>query len=256
MQTMYDPPEPRWSCRGELSIASGLSYQVYQPFRSDEPVPEAWSIVPKDPRSQMTSPYGSLRGRKEALEEPVTFRDGSGGMQLNVHLSRTYSPASMRRFTLDKSPAPDATPRPSRFALRPENELSEKRGRSLQKGEQKKSFSRSQSRSKLSSDERSSRRVITDDISMVIRRRVLKGYGLENVGLPWFLKFTPIFIFLRCSIMHKSHEVIRFEGTFYMNYGCGLKVRSYYFLGFLGFHITLYRFSAPSIPWRLTYPRI
>ncbi|KAF8493614.1 hypothetical protein JB92DRAFT_2998338 [Gautieria morchelliformis] len=179
MQTMCDPPQPRWSSRGELSIASGQSYQVYQPFR-DEPVAEPWTLVPHAPRSQMTSPYGSVRVRKEGSKEPVNSRDVSGGMLLNVHSPRTYSPASMKYFTLDKSPAPDATPRPGQFLLRPENEPSEKRGRPSQKEEQK-TFSRSLSRGKLSSDERSSRRVITDDISMVIRRRVLKGYGLENV---------------------------------------------------------------------------
>ena len=194
MQTMYELPEPRWSCRGELSIASGRSYRVYQPFRDDEPFAEPWTLVPQEPRSQMTSPFGSVRGRKEALKEPVTPRDVSVGMQLSVHPSRTYSPASMRRFTLDKSPAPDATPRPGHVALRPESEVSEKRGRAFHKGEQK-TFSRSLSRSKLSYDERSSRRVITDDISMAIRRRVLKGYGLENVCLC---------LFFECIYLHLS----------------------------------------------------
>jgi SEA/GATOR complex protein SEA4/MIOS len=182
MQTMCDPPQPRWSSRGELSIASGQSYQVYQPFRDEEPVAEPWTLVPHVPRSQMTSPYGSVRVRKEGSKEPVNPRDMPGGVLLNIHPSRTYSPSSMKHFTLDKFPAPDATPRPGQFLLRPENEPSEKRGRTFQKEEQK-TFSRSLSRGKLSSNERSSRRVITDDISMVIRRRVLKGYGLENVCL-------------------------------------------------------------------------
>ena len=182
MQTMYDPPQPRWSARGELSIASGRSYQVYQPFRDEEPIAEPWSLVPHEIRSQVTSPHGSVRGRKEAketLKEPVAVGDGPSVL-LAVRPSRTYSPASMRRFTQNKSPAPDATPRPGQFALRPENELPEKRGRAFQKGETK-TFSRSLSKSKLSSDERSSRRVIIDDMSMVIRKRALKGYGLENV---------------------------------------------------------------------------
>jgi SEA/GATOR complex protein SEA4/MIOS len=184
MQTMYDPPQPRWSARGELSIASGRSYQVYQPFRDEEPISEPWSVVPHETRPQVTSPNGSVRGRKEAKEaskEPISLGDGSSVL-LAVRPSRTYSPASMRRFTQNMSPAPDATPRPGQFALRPENEPSEKRGRAPQQGETK-TFSRSLSRSKLSSDERSSRRGITDDISMVIRRRALKGYGLENVCL-------------------------------------------------------------------------
>lgn len=182
MQTLYDPPLPRWSSRGELSVAAGKSYQVYQPFRDDEPISEPWSVVPQEPRSQVASPYGSVRGHKEAAKDPTNLGDMSSGTVLNIRPSRTYSPASMRRFTLNKSPAPDATPRPGQFALRPENELSEKRGRGLQKGEPK-TFSRSLSKGRLSSDERSSRRVIVDDISMVIRRRAIKGYGLENVCL-------------------------------------------------------------------------
>ena len=184
MQTMHDPPQPQWSSRGELSITRGRSYMVYQPFRDEEPIAEPWTVVPQEQpllRTGVPSPHHPGRGSNDLPTLGDTPEDPLSSVTRHI---RTYSPASMGRFPLDRSPAPDATPRPGKFTLRPETDTAEKRGRTYYKPELK-TFSRSLSRGKLSSNERATRRIIMDDISMVIRRRVLQGYGLDNVRLSY-----------------------------------------------------------------------
>lgn len=185
MQTMHDPPQPQWSSRGELSIGLGRKYQVYQPFKDEEPIVDPWNVVPQEQRSRRTSPLTSLRDRREVSRGPVASEKvptGDSRNILNLSISNTHSSVSMRRIGLNKSPAPEATPRPGQLRLRPDADSADNRGRVDGKFELKPSR-RSLSRGKLSTDERSSRRVITDDISMIIRRRVLQGYGLENVRI-------------------------------------------------------------------------
>ncbi|KAF8530402.1 hypothetical protein BU17DRAFT_36281 [Hysterangium stoloniferum] len=183
MQTMHDPPQPQWSSRGELSIGAGRTYQVYQPFNDEEPISDPWNVVPREQRSRKASPFSSIRGRREASKAQILsekFPAGESSNVLNLDITNTYSSASMKRFGLDISPAPDATPRPGQLELRRDVNPADSRGKPDGNVESKPSR-RSLSRGKLSLSARATRRVITDDISMVIRRRALQGYGLENV---------------------------------------------------------------------------
>ncbi|KIJ49393.1 hypothetical protein M422DRAFT_777349 [Sphaerobolus stellatus SS14] len=201
MQTLYDAPLPHWSSRGELSIGSGKSHKFYQPYRGEIPAPDPWNIVPPPPPLAVGgsggSPFGSVKGRQvsgltvaqsQAQGQERGMPSNMLGIQTQTQGSQSLN-VSARRSPFEKSSAQDTTPRPGHLALRPEQQYEgqERRGRTTADFEgqgQKVTITvgpRSSSKGKLTSDERTSRRVVMDDISMVMRRRAIKGYGLENL---------------------------------------------------------------------------
>lgn len=180
MQTIRDAPVPHWSARGELSVNFGRGYRVYQP-RDEEDTEDL---------------AGSLSG--------LSFRgkDKKTGRQKQGDIHAASRPASLKRFPLSNS-TPDLlqTPRPGALMLVVEKDADphENRGRTTIAADaytahipthgQSFGFAsasaprsrRSISKGKLSTGERSSRRTIMDDVSMVMKRRVAKGYGLDSV---------------------------------------------------------------------------
>lgn len=215
MQTMRDAPQPHWSSRGEICIGSGKSSLFYQPYLDESPAPDPWEVVPTEPHAQTASPFGSVRGRRDVLNEAAIIDVHASSNLLGISYSGVNTPGLRKRFPSDRSPGPDATPRPGQLLLKAEQESHERQGGNQEQVELK-SIVRFSSKGKLSSDGRTGQRTISDDISMVIRRRVVKGYGLENVCI-FLSRYRYVFNLERliaCSqFKHCACRIISFGNT-------------------------------------------
>lgn len=182
MQTLHDTPVPQWSARGELSVSSGKGYKVYQPKDGEEVEDMIGSLSGL-----------SVRGRDKKL--------GQQG-QSNLHSAFTHGQpsrsSSLKRFPFGVDV--QQTPRPGALTLVVEKDITtnESRGRTAiaadsysakvpNRGAASAAASRSRrsgSKGKLTTGERTSRRAVINDVSMVMKRRAIKGYGVDSVGFP------------------------------------------------------------------------
>ncbi|GJJ06539.1 hypothetical protein Clacol_000731 [Clathrus columnatus] len=179
MQTLYDAPIPQWNALGELSVSAGRGCRVYQP--RDE----------KDVEDMSGSFSGlSVKGKERKMQDTVS------SALAHTHPSR---PTSFIRFPLTPTGTDiHQTPRPGALNLAIiDTGHTETRGRTtvavdthstqvpihgLSSAPASRSR-RSISKGKLSAGERSSRRAVMDDISMIMKRRAARGYGVDN---PFF----------------------------------------------------------------------
>lgn len=206
MYAMHDAPKHAvWSARGDLTIGAGTTYKVISGFSDPEQPPEPWDIA------IAPSIHGSIRGEEKSLdrrgraktsktqthlnssERPGFGRgdkDGfpalaSSGRESSLtatrHIkSRTYSPASIRRYPLDHSKSNLASHAPTSDAVR----SGASSGQAAFKGLKEKQMSRSLSRSRRQVMERGVSGVVEGDISMIMRERVIQGYSSANVRHP------------------------------------------------------------------------
>lgn len=178
------PKQVAWSARGDLAIGVGRSHKLIPGFQEGEVSLQPWDV------SKTTDVQFALGGRPEATSSeftdsrrdadgfPSSAQESSGNGKQSK--SRTYSPASFRHYPLELSavrgdalvPAEGTLEQPSRHAVGSE--------------EGKKKAPRTQvdkpttSKSKKHSL-RAIYQIVEDDISMVMRHRVIRGYGIRSV---------------------------------------------------------------------------
>lgn len=187
-----DPHTIAWSARGELGIELGRQWRVFQPVLSADGQPRPW-----DTPAPASEPLWRANG---STKLPTTFGrgDDDGFPALPAIPPRLappqpraqiYSPASIGRIPLERGPG-DTTPRPGTTIALPDalspveapaTTPSTRFASLAPKGPRKASKSpapRASSKSRVPAGQKSSVRVVRDDISVVMRRRVLRGYGL------------------------------------------------------------------------------
>ncbi|TFK44098.1 hypothetical protein BDQ12DRAFT_640512 [Crucibulum laeve] len=210
------PKQATWSARGDLAIGAGLGLKILDGYRSDESsegVPSEArqpSSVYKHSRSRRGScspstqpeargrPVNSTTGihleREGPLISPALFGRGdddgfpalsspsatpTGLAATRPGKPRTYSPASLRKYKstdgFDPTAISKQRSRSRTDTIPAEDGLPDRRSR-----ERNISVSRTQRRPKKDNRARGVDRVIEEDISMIIRRRALNGYGLSK----------------------------------------------------------------------------
>lgn len=201
LYAIHDTPKPTlWSSRGDLVIGAGESFKVLSASLDEEDIGrEPWDI--QGPPSQHRPPSKDSRSRSapDTAEEPLRGRgrargfpadpiplplfgrgDEEGfpalGKPSNLAVgkpgqTRHYSPASLRQYgQKDRSLSTGRfaqAPKPTRSAPL----MSPPQGR-------KHAASRDSS---VSKHFKAVSNVVADDISMIMRRRALRGYGISDV---------------------------------------------------------------------------
>ena len=199
------PKQAPWSSRGELAMGAGQTYRMIKGFRESEPPPEPWDV----PLTPNPHPSGSIARSDIAREESVIrgrgkrnniapFGRGDGDdfpalgsdsgkdpanlATIRLGKGRTYSPAAFKNHNFERSAERSvgedlkggvvdrSAPPREIFRARSRRSLREK--------------SASCSRKPAT---RAIQQVVEEDISMVMRSRVIRGYGLNNVRRSLFL---------------------------------------------------------------------
>ncbi|EMD33754.1 hypothetical protein CERSUDRAFT_160035, partial [Gelatoporia subvermispora B] len=212
LYAVHDTPKHTpWSARGDIAIGTGRSYRIIPGIRDLEPPPEPWDIIaqPSLPQSQAHSvdrysgrAQSAPRNRTLSGTPPPLFGRGDeegfpalnpppsaaseAGVMMRRGRSRTYSPAATLRSlqfeynAVARSDLAHAMETPATEARRGlawnGASFGGSNGRHLHHKQ------RGSTTSLVKHDLRgqSIRQVVADDISMVMRRRVIKGYGLIN----------------------------------------------------------------------------
>jgi hypothetical protein len=211
------PKQALWSARGDFAIGAGQSYRILAGFHEDQPPPEPWDVQHQSKRQHTNletasnSHSGQLRaesvvrgrGRTKpntAVSTPALFgrgdEDGFPALTPSLNAPQPSgklvteksgkSTLSSRSHHLDSgAKGVDAGDRPhSRTRLgtnyidRLPTEASRRQPRS---SDRDKTISRS--RKQLL---KNINYVVEDDISMIMRRRTIRGYGLNRVRNPLY----------------------------------------------------------------------
>ena len=211
LYAVHDTPvHTPWSVRGELAMGIGRSYAFIPAFHEPDPPPEPWEtdLVFPPGTTQHPTPHSverpllddpPLRGRGHAT--PPTFgrgdEDGFPALPVSAKTKtaqanlaatrpnpiRAYSPAALTHTHFEHGAAApakrvDVSPSPARVdaALRA----------ALGKSRAVPRRSRASSPMWGLSAEMTMQHVVEGDISMVMRKRVIKGYGLLSVRVQIF----------------------------------------------------------------------
>ncbi|KAF8134417.1 hypothetical protein EV363DRAFT_1562004 [Boletus edulis] len=178
------PKQVAWSARGDLAIGAGRSHNLIPGFQDREATSQPWDVskTPDDqfalggrPRGTSLEPSDGRRNDDDF--PPGTQESLATGKQSKT---RTFSPATFRHYPLESSAVRDDIStraerrvEPSRRAV--SNEEGKKKSLRIQVDKL------TQSKSKKH-PLRAIYQVVEDDISMVMRHRVLRGYGINNVS--------------------------------------------------------------------------
>ncbi|EGO25930.1 hypothetical protein SERLADRAFT_415303 [Serpula lacrymans var. lacrymans S7.9] len=209
LYAVHDTPKQiAWSSRGELLIGAGLSCKVIAGSHETEAPPEPWDIpVATQRQFGFSGETGTLS--EAPLNEESSFRgrtlratfgrgdeDGfpaliTGSNKISSSRpikTRTYSPASIRRYQLEAGTAGDgnelkpasraAGPGDQRLITNGEVALS-KDGEGMRAKNHRVHGDKSTSKARKMSS-RNVQHIIEDDISMTMRRRTIRGYGIAN----------------------------------------------------------------------------
>lgn len=186
LYAVHDTPKRvTWSARGDLAIGVGRSHKLIPGFQVRETSPQLWD-VPKtiddqfasDGRPQATNSEFT-DGRWDGDVFPLGAQESSGvGKQSK---SRTFSPASFRHYPLempavrgDASMLAERTPEQSSRRIAGNEERKKK---SLRIQVNKPITTPRNRKSPL----RAVYQIVEEDISMVMRHRVIRGYGIRDV---------------------------------------------------------------------------
>jgi hypothetical protein len=191
VSVIRDPPQHTWSSRGELMASVGRGYKVYRTHAGidREAYTEPWDIgIHPEDRSPIT--HALPLPREEDLHAEHKTIDH---LKTQSASSRKFSPASAMRTPFGGKQGPGSsisTPRPSPVALHSDDTTTtvanvEGVSNKLQGGNKTpKNLSRSRPRAARVSEKQVAERALSQDISAIIRRRVLQGYGLGSVCVP------------------------------------------------------------------------
>lgn len=188
LYAVYDTPKQvAWSARGDLAFGIGRSHKLIPGFQDRETSLQPWDV------SKTTDDQFASAGRPKATRSGFTqngraddglpFGDQESSGNRKQPKSRTYSPASFRHYPLelsavrgDASTPAERTPEqpngPSRRAVSSEEEKKKVPSIQVDKSTKSKHFLRA------------IQQIVEDDISMVMRHRVVRGYGIRSVSMP------------------------------------------------------------------------
>lgn len=209
------PKQAPWSARGDIAIGAGQSYKIIAGFSDTEPPPEPWDLptaqgrypAPRTEslaRSDRTREDSAVRGRSKHFSPTASFgRSGggdeeafavlgggtNGGVTAPTNLaatrpgkSRTFSPASFRHYQFEHSV--------ERSSARAEGDAPPSRAGTVDqlargitedpRARSRRSL-REKSASRVKKNTRGIQQLVEDDVSMTMRDRVIRGYGLSNV---------------------------------------------------------------------------
>ncbi|KAI0266669.1 hypothetical protein BC834DRAFT_872947 [Gloeopeniophorella convolvens] len=211
------PTHALWSARGNLAVAVGSAYRVFSSVQPAEAVPEPWAVVPiVTPENDSGISVGAVpveevsRGRSLRLPIPPAFGRGDEdgfpaltsarpspkpsphtrpsllpvlrvkdpGLASPAHRSAPASPRIKANVELPSSAGPPSRASPTPAA-----------GSRNVSGPTKSTEATVPSRARSAGGGRPRRRavdrvqsLVDEDISMCMRRRVVKGYGLSNLA--------------------------------------------------------------------------
>lgn len=180
LSVIRDSPRHKWSPRGELLASVGSTYKVYQTHSGfDDNVPQdPWEIQFRDETKSPLKNMSTLQQEAEPTAEP-----SNQNLIVQASAPRKYSPSSILRMPFRPGPGSSiSTPRPLSVPLDSEETTVPKVEVTAPKPPLSKPPSHSRGRSTARSEKRSLERQLAQDISMITRRRVLQGYGLESVS--------------------------------------------------------------------------
>lgn len=187
LSVVRDSPRHQWSSRGELAASAGRRFKLYKTHASIEgdPSREPWDI----PINEDTSP--STRPAVIARDEEAQTQKEEDHLTTQTQSAARYSPSPALRSSTDKKGGAGSaisTPRPSLTPLEsdePTGAANKARAVTPTKTpvlKTPKGLSLSRARSFRKSERHTAEKGLAYDISAVIRRRVLHGYGLESVS--------------------------------------------------------------------------
>ncbi|KAG9038629.1 hypothetical protein FRB95_000218 [Tulasnella sp. JGI-2019a] len=209
---IFESAHHHWSSRGDLIIACNTSFQTRHSTtpRDDSQSPaEPWDITFSDDNEEEVSPPISIEHiTPQTLDEGRLGRPGPNVVEWptiapsNSSLSatrpsksdRTFSPAAMRRFAV-RPRSGSRTPRQSSDPDMSEQLSPYLKPLALQESDAFPKSSRSKRRSSKSrgrdispvlspshgiENENLSQRALQNDISMIMQRRMMRGYGLDK----------------------------------------------------------------------------
>ena len=210
---IHDTPiHVQWSARGNMAIAVGSAYRIFSGMRPGEIVPEPWSIQPtivsegtdfspfpievsrgRSPRlSQhqptfgrgdedgfpaLTSARPSPRPSPRSRPSPLPVQKSKEGTASPAYRSVPVSPYFKGNVELPTSPGPASLPLPSPASgsrhitgasKASERNASSSRTRNANGRAWRRAIDRTQA-------------LVDEDVSMIMRRRVIMGYGLSYV---------------------------------------------------------------------------
>jgi hypothetical protein len=199
------PTHVQWCARGSMAVAVGSAYRIFHSVPPGEIIPDPWSVVPtiiSEGTGIGTFPIEVSRGRPR-LSRPTFGRGDEDGFPALT--SAVQSPKPSPRVKSSPLPALKGTASPAHRSvpaspyLKGSAELPSSPGpaslapvsRQTTVGSKPSESSASVSRARSASGrpwrravDRAVDRVqalVDEDISMVMRRRVIKGYGLGYV---------------------------------------------------------------------------
>lgn len=185
------PKQVAWSARGDLAFGVGRSHKLITGFQDRDISSQPWEV------SKTTDDQFVLGSKPKASSSE--FTDGRrigdefppGTQEIKQPKTRTFSPASFRHYPLELSAARGDVPIPA------ERTLEQPGRRATSNEEAKRKTSRVQVDKPISSKSkkhplRAVYQIVEDDISMVMRHRVLRGYGIKNVCCHYQRAFINI----------------------------------------------------------------
>lgn len=210
---VHDTPiHVQWSARGNMAIAVGSAYRIFSGVRPGETVPEPWSIQPtivtegsgfspfpievsrgRSPRLSLYQPtfgrgdedgFPALTSARPSPKpsprfkpSPLPVPKSKEGTISPAYRSVPASPYSKGNVELPSSPGPASLPLPSpasgsrhiaSTSKSSERNASSSRTRNAGSRAWRRAIDRTQA-------------LVDEDVSMIMRQRVIMGYGLSHV---------------------------------------------------------------------------
>lgn len=184
LYALHDTPkQTAWSSRGDLAIGGGLSYKIFPGFQEEHAPfqPSDAALNHGDDGSvfhgrgkQSNLPLTSGRGTGDGL--PAFSTDSVGG---RLPTSEIFSSASFRNYPLDASIVSTVTSRADHSVERStQRQVSREEVKSKV---QRTNVDKSSSRNRKNAP-RAIQQIVEDDISMTMRSRAMRGYGIGSVA--------------------------------------------------------------------------
>ncbi|KAH7928941.1 hypothetical protein BV22DRAFT_1030156 [Leucogyrophana mollusca] len=186
LYAVHDTPKhASWSTRGELAISAGLSYNVIRGFHDATPPPQPWDISiargGEDSNTRergKTSTLAPTFGRGDEDGFPALGGDTADSVGTKPSKPRTYSPATLRHYNFEHSAVRvDPASQMSGIVDQPSGKKinGEETKARIVRGNLDKSPSKGRKQ-----PSRAFHDVVQGDISMRMRHRAIRGYGLTS----------------------------------------------------------------------------